>query len=89
MQGESGIDCIKKLWLIWKKLQNEKMSHCGSSKSVIRIVYGMPGFDLQQEELEGKIMLGGCCVTDDDPDWHCKECKHEWSDSFSKKERLR
>jgi len=50
---------------------------------------GRTGFDLQQEEQEGKIILGGCCVTDDDPDWHCKECKHEWSDSFSKKERLR
>jgi len=47
----------------------------------------MPGFDLQQEELEGKIMLGGCCVTDDGPDWHCKECKHEWSKARIQPER--
>jgi len=43
----------------------------------------MPGFDLQLEELDGKIMLGGCCIIDDAPDLHCKECKHEWSKSQS------
>ena len=65
----------------------KKCPKCSSSKGVIRIVYGMPGFDLQQEELEGKIMLGGCCVTDDDPDLHCKECKHEWSKARIQPER--
>jgi hypothetical protein len=61
----------------------KKCPKCGSSKGVIRIVYGMPGVDLRQEELEGKIMLGGCCIIDDAPDLHCKECKHEWSKSQS------
>ena len=61
----------------------KKCPKCSSSKSVIRIVYGMPGVDLRQEELEGKIMLGGCCIIDDAPDLHCKECKHEWSKSQS------
>jgi len=65
----------------------KKCPKCSSSKGVIRIVYGMPGFDLQQEELEGKIILGGCCVTDDDPNWHCKECQYEWSKAQIQPER--
>jgi hypothetical protein len=67
----------------------KKCPKCSSSKGVIKIVYGMPAPDIVDKAEDGKIMLGGCCVTDDDPDWHCKECHHEWSDSFSKKERLR
>ena len=57
----------------------KKCPKCGSSKGVIRIVYGLPGSDLLKKELEGKILLGGCCIVDDNPDWHCKECTHEWS----------
>ena len=64
----------------------KKCPKCGSSKGVIRIVYGMPGVDLRQEELEGKIMLGGCCESDDNPDLHCKECGHEWSRSRTQSE---
>jgi len=60
----------------------KKCPKCSSSKGVIRIVYGMPGSDTVEEAEKGKVMLGGCCVTDDDPDWHCKECKHVWSDSL-------
>ena len=64
----------------------KKCPKCGSSKGVIRIVYGMPGFNLQLEELEGKIKLGGCCIIDDAPDLHCMECGHEWSRSRTQSE---
>ena len=57
----------------------KKCPKCGSSKGVIRIVYGLPGSELLKKELEGKILLGGSCIVDDNPDWHCKECTHEWS----------
>jgi len=31
------------------------------------------------EDLDkGDIVLGGCCVTENDPEWHCKDCEHEW-----------
>ena len=27
---------------------------------------------------EGKIVLGGCIISDNDPMWHCIDCSHEW-----------
>jgi hypothetical protein len=26
----------------------------------------------------GDIVLGGCCVTENDPEWHCNDCDHSW-----------
>jgi hypothetical protein len=47
-----------------------------SSGPVARILYGMPAFseDLNRELGEGKITLGGCVVSDEDPDWECTAC---------------
>ena len=30
------------------------------------------------EQEEGKIELGGCVVSEEEPDYHCNECKYEW-----------
>lgn len=48
---------------------------CGR-KPVARILYGMPEFSeqLNADMAAGKIVLGGCVVTDDDPDWQCTQC---------------
>jgi hypothetical protein len=53
--------------------------NCGSNR-VASILYGLPVFN---EELERKldaeeIVLGGCCVCGDDPNWHCIACRHQW-----------
>lgn len=52
-----------------------KCPACGA-KAVARILYGMPIFseELEEELREGKITLGGCCVSDDDPNWECTSC---------------
>ena len=46
---------------------------CGASESVREILYGMPGSDFEFD----KYIVGGCCVTDNDPDIGCKECGWE------------
>jgi ribosomal protein L37AE/L43A len=48
---------------------------CGSAR-VARILWGMPAYSeqLEQELAEGKIVLGGCCVSGDDPAWACADC---------------
>ena len=48
---------------------------CGH-KPVAEILYGEPAFDewLEQKINEGLIILGGCCVTPDDPAWECARC---------------
>lgn len=50
---------------------------CGSGR-VVAIVYGYPGPELRDLVASGQVHLGGCCVSGDDPDWHCAECGHEW-----------
>jgi len=57
----------------------KKCPKCGSD-SIAEILYGLPAYDEQMErDLEaGKIVLGGCCIFDDSPRWHCNKCEHEW-----------
>ena len=44
----------------------------------IRIVYGMPDHEAFLLAEEGKIKLGGCCVSISDPEYYCKACGNEW-----------
>ena len=56
------------------------MNHCPKCKSskVIKIVYGMPDYSLQEDEEKGKVVLGGCVIHEDAPKYHCKKCQYEW-----------
>ena len=56
-----------------------KCPKCGRT-NVAEILYGMPAFD---DELEarikaGKVRVGGCCVTDHDPRFHCNKCHSDF-----------
>ena len=51
-----------------------KCPHCGK-KAVAPILYGYPDFTSIEDDLAaGKIVLGGCCVSDHDPEWQCTSC---------------
>ena len=54
--------------------------HCPgcNSQRVVPIVFGYPTPDAMEAVEEGKIMLGGCIVEEGNPNWHCKDCDHEW-----------
>ena len=54
---------------------------CGSA-NIAKILWGMPAMskELERSLEEGHIILGGCCVTGFDPDWHCNECGCEFGD---------
>jgi hypothetical protein len=30
---------------------------------------------------QGSITLGGCCISGEDPEWRCLDCRHEWGAS--------
>ena len=49
-----------------------------SSDLVVPIMYGMPGPEMQQDYFDGKIKLGGCGMSEENPDYHCKDCNYEW-----------
>jgi len=53
----------------------KKCPKCGSTR-VAPILYGMPAFDEEMERQlsNEKLYLGGCCVSDWDPEYHCFAC---------------
>lgn len=56
----------------------KKCPSCGS-KNVVKIVYGMPSYELYEEAEQGKVVLGGCCIMEDAPQYFCKDCNYEWN----------
>ncbi len=51
-----------------------KCPNCGN-KTVATILWGMPAIDKVQDDINnGKIVLGGCCLEEDDPLWQCTSC---------------
>jgi len=60
-----------------KKSRSRSCPQC-SSNEVVPISYGLPLGDAIKDAEAGKIWLGGCIVTDEDPEWHCKDCGNEW-----------
>lgn len=47
------------------------------SKNTCRILYGMVDYapELERQLADGKISLGGCILTDNDPNRHCNDCE--------------
>ncbi len=50
---------------------------CGS-EDVLPIVYGLPGRELTEQALAGRVALGGCVLFPDAPDRLCRDCHHQW-----------
>ncbi len=52
---------------------------CGSKK-IAYIQYGPIGFTpkLSKALDEKRVIIGGCTITGDDPEWHCWDCKAYW-----------
>ena len=40
----------------------------------IRIVYGYPASSSEQAEQRGEIVLGGCVIGPESPDYECRSC---------------
>jgi hypothetical protein len=48
------------------------------SDNIIPIVYGLPSSEAGDDEKKGLIRLGGCDIDESSPQWHCKNCGHEF-----------
>ena len=48
------------------------------SDEVIPIVYGMPSEELLARQSEGRVIIGGSCVSFGNPRWFCKKCGKKW-----------
>jgi hypothetical protein len=51
------------------------------SRDIASILWGYPHMspELELALKMGTVVLGGCCITGSDPQWHCNACGHEWS----------
>lgn len=54
-------------------------SYCGST-NVAKYLYGYIALDdeLEQQLDEGKIILAGCAISEDAPEYYCNDCGMEW-----------
>lgn len=50
----------------------DKCPHCGGK--VVPIVYGDPTPEVMDAAEHGKVILGGCCIALDSPDYACAVC---------------
>ena len=46
--------------------------HCGAK--LLRVLYGEPTPEMMKKEEAGKLILGGCCIGPDSPDYRCFGC---------------
>lgn len=63
----------------YKSVQKPKnCPKCGSGR-IADILYGLPAFseELQKDLDEGRVVLGGCCVSGGEPEWECGDCGAE------------
>ena len=60
-------------------IKQDKCPVCGSKK-IATYLRGMPAYSeqLQNDIDEGNIILGGCCISEDDPFCICTDCKTEF-----------
>ena len=66
-----------------KVQQRSKLCPSCGSDQVLPIQYGFPPDELMEESRQGRVILGGCCISDESPEWHCASCDHEWGRLFS------
>lgn len=52
-----------------------KCPYCGSS-NIAKIIWGMPDYTalLEMDKRKEKYIIGGCCITGNDPAFKCLEC---------------
>jgi len=48
------------------------------SDEVLPIAYGLPSPDMVEESIAGRVVLAGCMVWPEAPNWHCIVCGYEW-----------
>ena len=62
-------------------LAAQRCPQCQSA-AVARIGYGLPRFtpELVADLDAGRVVLGGCSVSNGDPIWICRDCKREWGE---------
>ncbi|MBS4025234.1 MAG: hypothetical protein KGZ96_06110 [Clostridia bacterium] len=58
-------------------MPRRKCPACGST-STVKIIYGLPTYEAFEAQERGELVLGGCCISTDDPNRICKDCGQQF-----------
>lgn len=61
---------------------NKICPKCGS-KNIVKIVYGLPGYELLEETDKDKVRIDRCSIKKNSPEFLCNDCAYEWSEGES------
>ena len=68
---------------------NQKKQICPkcNSTNTVFLSYGLPDCSAEEQELidRGDIVLAGCGISEDTPNWGCRDCEHTWKAAYSPK----
>lgn len=53
-----------------------KCPNCGNK--LAKIIYGMPSSDIMNQVEKGEVFIGGCCVDEANPKYHCNICRRSY-----------
>ena len=59
------------------RLERRVCPKCGE-RTAVPIAYGFPGDEMREGAERGAFVLGGCCIDDAFPTWHCTACEHRF-----------
>jgi len=67
----------------WRKIRKRlgefpSCPKCKSTKKVVPILYGLPPPHLEVMAWKGWVVLGGCIIHENNPNWYCKLCERGW-----------
>lgn len=65
-------------------ISNPVCPECGSD-NIARIQWGLPAWseELERDLEEGRVVLGGCCISDESRDWECRACGRKFGDRIA------
>lgn len=56
-----------------RRTRRRRCPRCGQL-GALPVIYGLPDITAMDLAAEGKLILGGCMLGSDDPDWLCLPC---------------
>lgn len=62
-----------------------KCPKCNMADFVNEIAYGYPSPEMRKQSDLGEIVVGGCSIREEAPDYRCIECQFEWQKGKKRK----
>lgn len=62
------------------KTADRTCPRCGATG--VRIAYGMPNLTTIEAAERGEVVIGGCNIQPDAPEWECPSCGNAWGQPF-------